>query len=164
MTATRSETVDAPLYVSHVTVRMGEQGDKLATMPSGAEEVVMGTHGAIAEHLGAGAGHRPHNTTLDYVVAATVACLAGTFTRGAKARGIEVTDDTYAIEGDGDVHLDRDVLVLKRIVVRHTLRVAPEQREAAERLHDVYQRGCAVSRSIEAALEIDSELVLLDAG
>jgi uncharacterized OsmC-like protein len=153
-----AEDVD-PVYRSRVTVRSGGGPDKLVRLPGEVEEIRMGAHGVIAERLGAPADLQPHATTLDYVVAAAAACLSGTFARALAVRGIASDPTVYRSEAIGDVH-DRDgVLVLERIEIHHTLSLSPEELPVAERVHAVYERGCAVSRSIGGAVEIESVLI-----
>ncbi len=62
----------------------------------------------------------------------------------------------------GEVELEGKVLVLRRIHVKLELRVAPEHRETAERVHGFYADSCPLYRSLKAAIAITSELVLLD--
>ena len=51
--------------------------------------------------------------------------------------------------------------VIRRVSVEYTLSgTSPEQRDAIERAHEFHHRGCAVSRSLEAAIEIETSLVL----
>jgi hypothetical protein len=59
------------------------------------------------------------------------------------------------------VELEEKVLVIRRIHARMELRLAPEQRETAERAHAVYARSCPLYRSLSPAIAITSELVLL---
>jgi uncharacterized OsmC-like protein len=58
----------------------------------------------------------------------------------------------------GEVEVDDGVLVLRRIHVVYTLKASEEQREAAERVHGFHARFCPVYRSLEAAIEITTEL------
>jgi len=63
----------------------------------------------------------------------------------------------------GEVELEENVLVIRRIYVRLELRTAPEHREIAERVHGFFARACPVYRSLQAAIAIKTELVLLPA-
>jgi organic hydroperoxide reductase OsmC/OhrA len=150
----------APLYVSEVTVEPGDGSDKLVTMAAEPGPIVMGAHGIIAQRLGATDSHEPHATTLDYLVAAAAACLTGTFARAMKARGVILDAGCYQTAARGEVHDRGGVLVLTRIDIRHMVRVAPEQRAIAERVHRIYEKGCAVSRSIAGTISLNSVLVL----
>ena len=60
----------------------------------------------------------------------------------------------------GEVEVDDGVLVLRRIHVVYTLRTSEDNRETAERVHDFHARFCPVFRSLEAAIEITTELGL----
>lgn len=50
------------------------------------------------------------------------------------------------------------VLVLKRIRVAYALRAPDSDHEAAKRVHDVHARHCPVYRSLEGAIDIQTEL------
>jgi uncharacterized OsmC-like protein len=54
------------------------------------------------------------------------------------------------------------VLVLRRVHVKLELRVAPEHRDTAERVHGIYAEACPLYRSLKAALAITSEVVWVD--
>jgi uncharacterized OsmC-like protein len=59
----------------------------------------------------------------------------------------------------GEVELEEKVLVLRRIHVRLELRVAPDQRETAERVHGIFANACPLYRSLKSAIAITTELV-----
>jgi uncharacterized OsmC-like protein len=63
----------------------------------------------------------------------------------------------------GEVEVEERVLVIKRIHVRYHLRLAKEQREAAERAHAAHQARCPVARSLGGCIAITTELVMEDA-
>lgn len=148
----------APAYVSKVSVRRLGGLDKAVRLPAEPDEVVMGGHSEVAEHYGV-VDRAPHAATLDYIVAATTACLAGTFATAMRARGVELGDD-YAASGEGELNVQEGVLVIDRITVVHRLRLAEADRAIAERVLGVYDRGCAVSRSLRGAFPIESRLEL----
>ena len=52
------------------------------------------------------------------------------------------------------------VLVLRRVRVSYELRIAPEQREIAERVHGFHAQYCPVARSLAGAVECTTELQL----
>lgn len=58
----------------------------------------------------------------------------------------------------GEVEVDDGVLVLRRIHVVYTLKTSDEHRETAERVHGFHARFCPVYRSLEAAIDITTEL------
>jgi uncharacterized OsmC-like protein len=145
-----------------VQVRVTNSPDKLVTLPTAAAAVPMGMHDELAEFYGADDGSfTPHASTLDYVAGAVTACLAGTFKRALGARGIPVTADTLQVIGTGEIVVDNDVPVLRRVEVAYTLIGAePEDHEKIERAHAVHDRACAVSRSLRAAIDITTTLTL----
>jgi organic hydroperoxide reductase OsmC/OhrA len=146
-----------PFYLSRVQVRRLGGADKGVRLPAEPDEIVMGAHAEVAAKLGF-SEREPHPSTLDYLVGATTACLAGTYARALAARGVTLGFDEHEIEGVGEVY-DRDgAMVVERIVVTHRLRLAEEHRPTAERVLTFYERGCAVSRSIEGAISISSRV------
>jgi uncharacterized OsmC-like protein len=148
---------EAPAYVSSVHVRRIGGLDKAVRLPALGEEVVMGGHAEIADHYGV-SDRDPNPATLDYVVAATAACLTGTFAGALRARGVTIGLDDYEVDAAGETFNRGGVLVIERIVVTHKIRLAEEHRETARRVLKVYERGCAVSRSLEGSIAIESRL------
>ena len=147
-------------YVAEVRVRRGGGPVKLVGLPGEADEVTMGSHPGIAPHIGADPDLPPNASTLDYVVAATAACMAGTFARTLAARGVILPPEDHEVVAQGVLRPRRQVLVIERIVVTQRVRLAPEHHEVARRVNGVYHRGCPVSQSIGAAIEIVSNLEL----
>lgn len=62
----------------------------------------------------------------------------------------------------GEVEADDKVLVLRRIHVLYKLRASADQRETIERVHEMHARFCPVYRSLEAAIDITTELELIE--
>ena len=62
----------------------------------------------------------------------------------------------------GEVEADDKVLILRRIHVRYKLRAPADQREVIERVHGMHARYCPVYRSLEAAIDITTELELIE--
>ena len=59
----------------------------------------------------------------------------------------------------GEVELDNQVLVVKRISVTYEgLQVAEEDREKVERVLAVHAQACPVARSLQGAIEITTAL------
>lgn len=59
----------------------------------------------------------------------------------------------------GEVELENNVLVVKRIRVTYTgLQVSPENREKVDRVLAVHADGCPVARSLKGSIEITTEL------
>jgi uncharacterized OsmC-like protein len=59
----------------------------------------------------------------------------------------------------GEVELEENVLVIKRIHVRLRLKAEEPHRETAERVHGFFADHCPIYRSLKAAIQIDTELV-----
>lgn len=151
------------LYQPAVSVRAPGGPDKHVRFAADGAEAIMGMSGSLADFYGAEPGtYTPRAATLDYVVGAATACLLGTFRRALAARGVTVGADELTAEGLGDVVVEDGVPQLKRIVVRYRL-LAPGDADpdAIERAHAVHHRACAVSRSLEAAIDISTELQLV---
>jgi uncharacterized OsmC-like protein len=158
-----SGSTPEPLYRAEVTVRAHGGPDKQVRFAVDDVEATMGMSGTLGSFYGSEPGtYTEHASTLDYVVGATAACLLGTFRRALGARGITVTGEQLTAEAVGDVIVDGDVPILKRIVVSYTLS-APEgaDLETIERAHSVHHRACAVSRSLESSIDIRTELELV---
>ena len=152
--------IDRTTYMAEVHVRRRDGPVKLVGLPGEADAVTMGSHPGIAPHINADPDLAPHASTLDYVVAATAACLAGTFARTLAARGVTLPVEDHEVVAQGVLRPRRRVLVIERIAVTQRVRLAPEHHEAARRVHDFYHRGCPVSQSVGAAIEITSSLEL----
>jgi len=54
------------------------------------------------------------------------------------------------------------VLVIHTITVDYKLRVPEDKREEAQRVHGFHARFCPVARSLDGAIEIRTQLELLD--
>lgn len=81
----------------------------------------------------------------------------GTFSGALRARGIDATGLVAHVEGE--VELDRKVLVLRRIHVRYQgLVVREEDRDTVERVLAVHAEACPVARSLKGAIEITTSL------
>ena len=62
-------------------------------------------------------------------------------------------------EAVGEIELEENVLVIRRIHVRLILRTQEANRETAIRLHGRFADKCPVYRSLKAAIEMSTELV-----
>lgn len=147
------------VYRSHVTVEPGRDRAKLVSLPAEGEPVVMGFHGDLAPRFGLVEGeYEPRASTLDYLVGATVGCMTGVLNAALKARGIPTGDGRLQVEAVGDVELDDDILVVRRIHVVAHLVAAEAHRPAAERVAATYERRCPIYRTIGSAVRITTEL------
>jgi uncharacterized OsmC-like protein len=136
--------------------------DKLVWFPTEQKPVPMGMHDELAEHYHATPGSFvPCASTLDYVVGAVGACLTGTFKRALSARGVTVSPSELKSEAVGEIVLDGDVPIIRAIEVRYSLSgTRADERDKIERALAVHHRACAVSRTLDCAIEISTVLEL----
>ena len=62
----------------------------------------------------------------------------------------------------GEVEKEGKVLVVRRIRVAYHLRIAPEHRETAERVHGFHADYCPVARTIRDCVDISTALHIED--
>ncbi len=63
-------------------------------------------------------------------------------------------------EAVGEIELEDNVLVIRRIHVVMRLKADEAQRETVERVHGFYADKCPVYRSLKAAIAITTEVIL----
>ena len=63
-------------------------------------------------------------------------------------------------EAFGEIELEENVLVIKRIHVRMRLKAEEAHRETATRVHGIFADKCPVYRSLKAAIAMTTELIL----
>jgi uncharacterized OsmC-like protein len=76
---------------------------------------------------------------------------------------VPASGDRLVARVAGEVELEDEVLVVRRIHVRLELRAGPEHAEVARRVHGFFADACPLYRSLRAAVAITTELVLLPA-
>jgi uncharacterized OsmC-like protein len=158
-TAIHTETKPEVVYRSRVQVEAKSGGIKMIQLPIESEPVPMGMHGPIAAHYKIPEGKfTPHASTLDYVVGATAGCLMGTLNRALQVRKIATDGDRLKAEGIGELEVEDGVLVIRRIRMIVNLKAEDSQREAAQRVMEVYAMSCPVYRSLYKAIDITTEL------
>jgi len=146
-------------YFSKIRVEPVEGRIRRAYLPIQEEPILFGVHSKVAEHYGVSPEEvEPHDTTLDYLVAATGGWLLGTF-RGALAARRVSFDNLYA-DTVGEIETEYKVLVVKRIKQTFHLVADESDREKIERVLKVYADSCPVARSIKGSIDITSELDL----
>ena len=62
----------------------------------------------------------------------------------------------------GEIEKDGKVLVIRRIHVTYHLKLKPDQRETAERVHGFHKDFCPVARSIGGCIAITTALEMED--
>ena len=71
---------DQPVYTSQVRIERVKGPFRRAYLPVETEPIALGVHSDIAAHYGTDLTiHEPHAVTYDYLVAATIGWLTGTF-------------------------------------------------------------------------------------
>ncbi|MDX6647934.1 MAG: hypothetical protein QOK40_3661 [Miltoncostaeaceae bacterium] len=155
-----------PRFTSRVRIARERPPLRTAELLETGETVTFGTPGYQGDFYGFGQGElREHGGTFDFLLASVAACLTGTFGSALKARGIPSDGDRLTAEGEAEVEVEDDVMVMRRITVRYRLRLDDEsKREAAERAHTHHASVCGVARSVTPSLEIRTELELVAAG
>jgi uncharacterized OsmC-like protein len=58
----------------------------------------------------------------------------------------------------GEVETEGRVLVVKRIHVDYRLKLAPENREAAMRAHELHADSCPIARTLKGCVQITTRL------
>jgi uncharacterized OsmC-like protein len=73
---------------------------------------------------------------------------------------VDASGGRLVSEVRGEIEDDDGVLLIKRIHVTYHLRAPEEQREVIDRVHGFHRRFCPVYRSLEAAIDITTDLEL----
>jgi uncharacterized OsmC-like protein len=132
-----------------------------AYLPAESKPVIFGVHGAVAEHYNVpSAVLEPHATTLDYIVAATAGWLTGTFGGALEARQINASNERLISEAVGEVELEENVLVIRRIHVKLKLKTEETHWDTARRVHGIFPDRCPIYRTLRPAIAITTELIL----
>jgi uncharacterized OsmC-like protein len=94
--------------------------------------------------------------------------MTGTFGGALEARGIPAGDGFLVSETVGELEKENNVLVIKRIHVKYTLKVDKslyDDKEAAvQRAFDLHPDSCPVYRSIYTSIDITKEIDLVVTG
>ncbi|MGW8318988.1 MAG: OsmC family protein [Candidatus Promineifilaceae bacterium] len=84
--------------------------------------------------------------------------MTGTLGGALEARGIPAGEGYLISEAQGEIELEGKVLVVRRIHVAYHLKLAAEQRETAERVHEIHAEYCPVARTIRDCVDISTSL------
>ena len=154
---------DAVVYTSKARIERIKGPLRRAYLPQVESPVLFGVHSEVAEHYSVDPDvHRPQATTLDYLVASAAGWLTGTFGGALEARKIPAGEGFLSSEVKGEIEKDGNVLVIKRINVIYRLKINPELRETAEKVHGFHAYFCPVARSIKGCVDITTELMMED--
>jgi uncharacterized OsmC-like protein len=83
----------------------------------------------------------------------------GTFGGALEARQIDASNEKLVAEAAGEVELEDNVLVIRRIHVALKLKAAEAHRETANRVHGFFADRCPIYRTLKPAIAITTELV-----
>ncbi|HXI42357.1 MAG TPA: OsmC family protein [Bryobacteraceae bacterium] len=75
-------------------------------------------------------------------------------------RHIDASNSRLISEAVGEIELEENVLVIRRIHVRLKLKAAESDWETATRVHGIFADKCPVYRSLKAAITMTTELIL----
>lgn len=107
--------------------------------------------------------HQEHASTFDHVLGALGACLTGTLGKALSVRGIDPEDDRLTSIAEGDIEIDKDdIMIMHHVRIKYRLLAPADKREAAERAHTHHVSACGVARSLQAALDIRTELEFVE--
>jgi uncharacterized OsmC-like protein len=146
-----------------VDVVSSESRTKIVRVPVDPDPVPMGVHGAVAAHYKIPEGsYTPHATTLDYLVGAATACLAGTFGGRLGAIGQSVSKGELEATGEGALENRNGVLQVAAIHVRYRLALGADvDEDQVQRAHDSHARFCPVATSIGGSIAITTEVEVI---
>lgn len=65
-------------------------------------------------------------------------------------------------EVQGEIELDGKVMVIKRIHVTYHLKLQPDQRKTAEKVHGFHVDYCPVARTMKGCVDFTTELKMED--
>jgi uncharacterized OsmC-like protein len=92
--------------------------------------------------------------------------MTGTFGGALEAREIPAGDGFLHSETVGELEKENNILVIKRIHVKYTLKIdaalLAEKRDAMQRAFDLHPDSCPVYRSIYTAIDITKELEVVE--
>jgi uncharacterized OsmC-like protein len=83
----------------------------------------------------------------------------GNLWRRAGGRQIDASAGRLVGAAVGEIELEENVLVIRRIHVRLRLKIDDAHRETATRVHGIFADKCPVYRSLKAAIEMTTELI-----
>jgi uncharacterized OsmC-like protein len=84
----------------------------------------------------------------------------GTFGGALETRKIKASDKHLTADVRGEIELEENVLVIRRIHVIYNISAPAEARETIERVHRIHAGKCPVYRSLHKAIEITTEYQL----
>jgi uncharacterized OsmC-like protein len=74
---------------------------------------------------------------------------------------VDAGNDKLTSEAIGEIEMDGDVLLIRRIRVHYKLRAPESARETIERVHEMHAHYCPVARSLGPAIDISTAFELI---
>ncbi len=136
--------------------------DREVDLPPDGRTIAFGAHGAVAEHYKMPpAPELP--TTIAYLLGSVAGCLIGTFAGSLRRARVRIPPTALTGVATGHVESDEDgVLRLRRITIDYTLELPEEHRATAEEVHAVHAARCPNARSVSAAIEVATNLRIVE--
>ena len=146
------------IYVSTSRIERKVGPIRIAHLPGEPQDVTFSLHGALAEYykveptklIGA------HSSSIDYVVAATAACMLGTFGEALEKRQIKASNGRLVGEATGEIVAEDGVLVIRRIHLSMRLDAPESARPVVARVHGLYAMESPLYRTLHKVIELSS--------
>ena len=85
----------------------------------------------------------------------------GTFGGALEARQIDASNDKLTAQVRGEVELEDNVLVIRRIHVTMRIAAPEDKRVTIERVHGIYAMNCPLYRTLHKAIQLTSSYELV---
>jgi hypothetical protein len=87
--------------------------------------------------------------------------MMGTFGGALEARQIDASNDKLTAQVKGEVELEDNGLVIRRIHVAMRLAAPEDKRATIERVHGIYAMSCPLYRTLYNAIQLTSSYELV---
>jgi uncharacterized OsmC-like protein len=87
--------------------------------------------------------------------------MMGTFGGALEARQIDASNGKLVADVTGEVELEDNVMVIRRIHVAMTLAAPEAARATVERVHGIYAMNCPLYRTLHKAIALTSSFELV---
>ena len=84
-----------------------------------------------------------------------------TFGGALEARQIGASGGNLTSEITGEIELEGNVLVIRRIHAHYRLRAGEDKRETVERVHSLHADHCPIALSLKKAIDISTSFELV---
>lgn len=136
---------------------------KLVALPLQTESVLMGVRDEVAAHYHLSKDDfTPQTTTLDYLVGAVGACLAGTFGGRLSALGQSISDGALETGITGELVVTNGVIRVRSVDVHYTVKLTDGvDRDKVQRAHDAHARFCPVAASVKDSIIVNTRVTVV---